>query len=740
MQSVTFSIEGMSCAGCVRRVEAALAAVPGVDQVAVNLANETARIALEAATPADVMAAADQAGYPARLVETQEERSARKAAEAHQARGNTLLAALLTIPVFVLEMGAHLVPDFHHLIMRTIGLQTSWMVQAFLTTCVLFGPGRGFFTQGLPALWKRAPDMNSLVALGAGAAWVYSMVATFAAGLLPAGKAAVYFESAALIVTLILLGRWLEARARGRTGAAIEALMGLRVPMARVQRDGQILDVAVDSLAVDDIVLVRPGERLPIDGRVTEGDSYVDESMLTGEPIPVAKRAGADVVGGSLNGQGALSVRVTRVGADTLLSQIVEMVETAQGAKLPIQSLVDRVTLWFVPAVLVLAGLTVAAWLLFSGDVTLALVAGVSVLIVACPCAMGLATPTSIIVATGRAAEMGVLFRNGTALQTLDGVQRVAFDKTGTLTEGRPALTDVILAPGHDKEQVLRLAASLEARSEHPIGKAINAAFAGDLAPVDAFEVVVGKGLRGRVGDQNVQVGSARFMGEGQIDLSSLEGQLLELSEHGKTPVCLAVDGVLVAILGVSDPLRDRSAAAVSALRARGLDVALISGDARKTADAIARVVQIPDVVAEVLPAGKVAALKELRGDASIAFVGDGINDAPALAKADVGIAVGTGTDVAIQSADVVLMSGNPMGVVNAHHVSRQTMRNIRQNLIWAFGYNVALIPLAAGALYPLTGLMLSPVFAAGAMALSSVSVLSNALRLRGLRPVAEAS
>ena len=619
---------------------------------------------------------------------------------------------------------------------NSIGMQTSWIIQFVLAVIVLFGPGRRFFTKGIPALLRGAPDMNSLVAVGTGAAWTYSVVATFLPSLLPEGVRAVYFEAAAVIVVLILIGRWLEARAKGWTGVAIQALLGLQVRTARVLRDGEAVEVDVDTLRQGDTILVRPGERIPVDGEVFEGTSNVDESMITGEPIPIAKAAGSTVTGGTVNGTGSLTFQASRVGADTTLAQIIRMVEEAQGAKLPIQGLVDRVTLWFVPAVMALAALTVVVWLVVGPNpaLTFALVAGVSVLIIACPCAMGLATPTSIVVGTGRAAEMGVLFRKGDALQELSKVDVVALDKTGTVTEGKPTLTDVVVAEGFDRKSVLAQIAAVEDQSEHPIAEAIvrGARSEGITVPsASGFRSVTGYGVAAMVDGQEVMVGADRYMLREAVDISAFVETERDLAGRGRTALFAAVDGRIAAVIAVADPVKTASRAAIRALQDRGFQVAMITGDKKETAEAIARETGIDHVIAGVLPDGKVAALDDLRaGSRKIAFVGDGINDAPARAYADVGIAIGTGTDVAIESADVVLMSGDLRGVVNAVEVSKRTMSNIRQNLIWSFGYNVALIPVAAGVLYPAFGLLLSPVFAAGAMALSSVSVLTNALRL----------
>ena len=742
---ITLNIASMSCASCVGRVDKALADVPGVLSVTVNLAAETAVVEyLEGiTTPADLMAATAGIGHPAEVAEANasQSRVERKAEEADNLRRNVLLAGVLTLPVFILEMGAHLIPAFHMAIESSIGTQTSWIIQFALASIVLFGPGRHFFTKGVPALLRGAPDMNSLVAVGTGAAWSFSVVATFLPSLLPAGVRAVYFEAAAVIVVLILVGRWLEARAKGRTGAAIQALLGLQVRTARVLKGGETVEVDVDTLDVGDTILVRPGERIPVDGEVVDGASNVDESMITGEPVPVAKAAGATVTGGTVNGTGSLTFQASRVGADTTLAQIIRMVEDAQGAKLPIQGLVDRVTLWFVPAVMALAVLTVVVWLIFGPDpaLTFALVAGVSVLIIACPCAMGLATPTSIMVGTGRAAEMGVLFRKGDALQELSNVDVIALDKTGTVTEGKPTLTDVIVADGFDRQTVLAEIAAVEDQSEHPIAEAIVRGARGEgvaMPTATGFRSVTGYGVAAMVDGKEVMVGADRYMIRENVSIAALVDKERDLANRGRTALYAAVDGKLAAVIAVADPVKSASRAAISALHDRGFQVAMITGDKRETAEAIARETGIDQVIAGVLPDGKVAALDDLRaGGRKIAFVGDGINDAPALAHADVGIAIGTGTDVAIESADVVLMSGDLRGVVNAVEVSKRTMSNIRQNLVWAFGYNVALIPVAAGVLYPAFGLLLSPVFAAGAMALSSVSVLTNALRLRRMAP-----
>jgi Cu+-exporting ATPase len=744
-ETLVLDVDEMTCASCVARVERVLTAQPGVLEATVNLANGTAQVRL---LPAPGRAAAlaqalGDAGYPARPRDSGAPAPDTRTAEADSLRRNLIVAAVLTAPVFVLEMGGHLIPAFHHWLHGTFGTLPLWILQFVLTTAVLAGPGRVFFRRGIPALIKAQPDMNSLVAIGTAAAWGFSTVATFAPAALPDTARAVYFEAAAVIVTLILLGRWLEARAKGRTGQAIRRLMQLAPRSARVDRAGEAVDLPIDQIVVGDVIHLRPGERVAVDGTVTEGESHIDESMITGEPMPVARRPGDPVTGGTVNGTGALRYRATHVGADTVLAQIIRMVEEAQGSRLPIQDVVNRVTLWFVPAVLAVAVLTVAAWAAFgpAPALTHALVAGVAVLIIACPCAMGLAVPTSIMVGTGRAAELGVLFRRGAALQALQAVQIVALDKTGTVTAGRPELTDITVTSGTE-EAALRLAAAVEGASEHPIARAVLRAATArglDLPQATDFASVTGHGVRAMVEGQAVLVGTARFLRDQGIDPAALEPTAQGWAAQGRTPLYLAAEGRALAALAVSDPVKPGSRAAIAALRAMGLRVVMMTGDAQGTAQAVAAEVGIDEVRAELLPDGKLAAIRALReGGARLAFVGDGINDAPALAAADTGIAIGTGTDVAIASADVVLMRGELSGVVNAIDLSRRTMGNIRQNLIWAFGYNAALIPVAAGALYPVNGMQLSPMLAAGAMALSSVFVVSNALRLRRAGPALE--
>jgi len=726
-------------------VERALKALPGVSSASVNLATERAELVFaEPTDPGLAVQAVKKAGYDATLIDS-ERAPAANTQQRHDTGTSALkrdlsIAAIFALPVFVLEMGAHLIPALHHLIQQTIGTQANWYFQFVLTTLVLVGPGRRFFTTGLPALMRGAPDMNALVAMGSGAAYAYSVVATFMPRILPPGTVNVYYEAAAVIVTLILLGRYLEARAKGRTSEAIQRLVRLQAKTARVLRDGVFAELAIDDVRAGDLLQARPGERIPVDGQVEEGASYIDESMISGEPIPVEKKPGSRLIGGTLNQQGALTFRATSVGANTVLSQIIRMVEQAQAAKLPIQAMVDRITMWFVPAVMAAAAATFLVWFLVGPEpaLTFALVNAVSVLIIACPCAMGLATPTSIMVGTGRAAQMGVLFRKGEALQLLKDARVVAVDKTGTLTEGKPRLTDLILAEGYDRASILRLVAAVEAKSEHPIARAIvDAATAeGLVLPMPStFQSVTGYGVEATVDGLRVEIGADRYMNKLGLDVSIFDGDAARLGDEGKTPLYASVKGRLAAMIAVSDPIKASTAPAIRALHALGLKVAMITGDNRRTGEAIARQLGIDEVVAEVLPDGKVDAVKRLKRQYRVlAYVGDGINDAPALAQADVGMAIGTGTDIAIEAADVVLMSGDLGGIPKAIALSKATIANIRQNLFWAFAYNVALIPVAAGALYPLNGTLLSPIFAAGAMAFSSVFVLANALRLRRFR------
>jgi len=742
--TLVMSVSNMSCASCAGRVDKALRQLPGVLAVDVNLATETAQVTYtpDLASRADFIAASTAAGYAAQehSEDSHGQVQARKQQLAEAYGRRSRLAAFLAAPVIILGMGGHILPGFERLIADVIGQKANWIIQCIFATAVLFGPGLDFYRRGFPALWRGAPDMNSLVALGTGAAYAFSLIATFLPQVLPEGVSGVYYEPASLIVVLILFGRDLENRAKGRTGKAIQSLLGLRVKTAQVRRAGEFVECPIEEIVVGDVLSLRPGERVAVDGVVHEGSSYIDESMITGEPRPVEKSTGAALTAGTVNGMGHVIYEARRVGHDTTLSQIIQLVEQAQGAKLPIKALVDRLTLWFVPMVLTLAFVTVTVWMIWGPAPALpyALVAGVCVLIIACPCAMGLATPTSIMVGTGRAAEMGVLFRKGDALQLLADVDVIAFDKTGTLTRGQPVLTDLDVADGLGRRAALQVMASVEQGSDHPIARAIVMAAAEeglDLLPIQDGQTYAGLGLSAHVAGEEVILGTERFMRERGLDVKGYHGSAEALASQGKSVIFAARAGQVIALAGVSDALKPSTQGAIARLKAAGITVVMLTGDRRDAALQIAADLGIDQVHAELLPADKSRVLAELKTKArQLAFVGDGINDAPALAAADIGIALGTGTDVAVESADIVLMSGDLLGVVNAIEMSRLTLRNIKQNLFWAFGYNVALIPVAAGALYPAFGMLLSPILAAAAMALSSIFVLANALRLRYVR------
>lgn len=744
--AIVLNVEGMTCASCVGRVEKAISKVPGVRRAQVNLATEQATIeASSSVHVAQLIQAIARAGYQAHLLNQQDDLSQidKKMQEQTSLKRDLYIAALLALPVFILEMGSHLVPTFHQFISTTLGMHNSWLIQFVLTTLILILPGRRFYQHGIPALLRLAPDMNSLVAVGTLAAYGYSIIATFIPQWLPTGTVNVYFEAAAVIVALILLGSYFEAKAKGRTSQAIQHLLGLQPKTARVEQNGELVELPIEDVLTGMVIELKPGERVPVDGEVLSGQSYIDESMMTGEPLAVEKTVGSQVVGGTINQTGSLRIQATTVGGSSVLAQIIRMVEQAQGTKLPIQALVDKITLWFVPAVMLLALLTFVIWLWFGPEPALsfALVNAVAVLIIACPCAMGLATPTSIMVGTGRAAELGVLFRKGDALQGLKNARVVALDKTGTLTEGKPSLSDFETVAGFDHDKVLAQVAAVEAKSEHPIAQAIvEAAQARGLvlSKVDHFKSITGYGIEAEVEGQTIHIGADRFMTKLGIDLSQFSETAQRLGNAAKTPLYVAVDHQLAAVVAVADQIKETTFSAIRELHRLGLSVAMITGDNKHTAEAVAKQLKIDDVIAEVLPEGKVAAIQQLQQRYGyVAYVGDGINDAPALAQADVGLAIGTGTDVAIEAADVVLMSGSLVGIPNAIALSQATMKNIQQNLFWAFAYNVALIPIAAGLLYPSFGILLSPIFAAGAMALSSVFVLSNALRLKAFKPVA---
>ncbi len=744
---VSFGVTGMTCANCVSRVERKLQKTEGVLAASVNLATKraTVRYLPEVVSLKQLHQVIKDTGYgvlegKAGKDRVDTEREAREK-ELSALRRDLGVAAVFTAPLLILVMLPMLIPGLEHRLMDVVPMQTLFYLSFVLASVVQFGPGRRFYKPGWKSLRSGSPDMNSLVMIGTSAAFGYSVVATFFPNALPEGTVHVYYEASAAIITLILLGKFLEALAKGRTSEAIKKLMGLQAKTARVVRNGEELELAIAEVVPGDIVQVRPGEKIPVDGAVLEGSSFVDEAMITGEPIPVQKTQGDGVVGGTINKTGAFRFQATKVGADTVLAQIIRMVEDAQSSKPRIQALADKVVSVFVPIVMAIAAVTFGVWLLFGPEpaLTFALVNTVAVLIIACPCAMGLATPTSIMVGTGKAAEMGVLFKKGDALQSLQEARVIALDKTGTLTKGRPELTDFVVTEGFDRSSVLALVAAVEATSEHPIAAAVvqQAKDEGlELPAAQDFEAVPGFGVEAIVDGHQVRVGADRFMKRFGIDLTMFADEAGRLADEGKTPLYAAIDGKLAAVIAVADPIKSSTPAAIQALHALGLRVAMITGDNRRTAEAIARQLGIDEVLAEVLPNGKVEAVKGLqKAGRKVAFVGDGINDAPALAQADVGLAIGTGTDIAIESADVILMSGDLRGIPNALALSKATIRNIKQNLFWAFFYNIILIPVAAGVLFPAFGILLSPILAAAAMGLSSLFVLTNALRLRSFAP-----
>jgi Cu+-exporting ATPase len=744
----TFGVTGMTCASCVGRVERALEQVPGVLEASVNLANERATVEYLAGEvePHDLEKIVEGAGYGVVRKDKESSVEGSREREYGKLKADFSVAAALTALI--------LLGSLPHMFGFMLPIPMGWLNIGLLllATPVQFWAGRRFYSGAWGALKHGQANMNTLVVMGTSAAYLYSAVATLAPGLFAAGRADVYFDTSALIITLILLGRLLEGRAKGRTNEAIKKLAGLQARTARVVRGGEEVDVPVEVVDVGDVLVVRPGEKIPVDGRVVAGESAVDESMITGESMPVTKREGDEVIGATMNTSGSFRFVATKIGEDTALHQIMKMVEEAQGSKAPIQRLADRISAVFVPMVIGVALVTFLIWLLFGPEpaFTFALLNTVAVLIIACPCAMGLATPTSIMVGTGKGAETGILFKGGEALEGAHKLDTVVLDKTGTLTRGEPALTDIVTSDGIPEEELLRLVASAELGSEHPLGEAIvRGARDRDLPPVeaDAFEAISGGGIRARVDGREVLVGSRRFLYESSVPGDGLVMRSEELAREGKTPIFVAVDGEAAGLVGVADVVRDEAREAMERLHSLGLEVAMLTGDNRRTAEAIARVLGIDRVVAEVRPEDKATEVKRLQVEGKrVGMVGDGINDAPALAQADVGIAIGTGTDVAMEAADLTLISGDVRGVARAIGLSKATVRNIRQNLFWAFAYNVALIPIAAGILYPLFSDgsvpqilspvlgeygFLNPVLAAAAMALSSVTVLSNALRLR---------
>ena len=754
--TASYPVLGMDCANCATRVGRVVQRVPGVTEATVNLASEKLTVTYlpGVVAPGELAKVVEGAGYElVVIVETGlgEERGAAdptEVAEAARRKKTRLLMIkfITSLAVGVVLMLMMLIPE------SALAMKWQWLIMFILATPIQVWAGGQFYRGAWAALRHRTSDMNTLIAVGTTVAYLYSAAVTFFSGAFEGAKtagfeASVYYDSAVMIIGLILLGRYLEARAKGRTGAAMRRLMGLQAKTARVVREGQEIDIPVDQVVVGDVVIVRPGEKIPVDGEVVEGRSAVDESMLTGESIPVEKGPGDEVIGATVNHTGSFRFRATKVGRDTALAQIVRMVEEAQGSKAPIQRLADYIASIFVPTVLVVAVATFLVWYFVGPEpvFTLAMLAFVSVVIIACPCAMGLATPTAIVVGTGKGAENGILIRSGEALERAHKLDTVVLDKTGTLTRGKPEVTDVVVTAGSQvtEAELLRLAASAERGSEHPLGEAIVEAARArelELLEADEFVAIPGQGVEAtlrRESESRIKVwlGNRRFLDEREISIADLAAGTQAMAEDGKTPMYVVVDGKVAGVIGVADVLKPDSAAAVRELQQMGLQVLMLTGDNRQTAEAIARSAGISDVLAEVLPERKALEVKQLQAAGKVvAMVGDGINDAPALAQADIGIAIGTGTDVAMETADVTLMRGDLGPIATAVRLSRATMRVIKQNLGWAFGYNIALIPVAAGVLYPAFGILLDPMYAAVAMALSSVSVLSNSLRLRRFR------
>ena len=743
MTQHSLAIDGMRCAGCVSAVEKALKNVPGVTSASVNFAQHTAQVEGNAQSD-DLIKAVANAGYRASALqdEAPEDSDARQQAEfAHYRKllHKSWFALAVAIPALAFGSPAMLGGAMPHALM-----QPASYALLVLTLAVILYSGPQFFMGAWKSLRNRTATMDTLIAVGIGAAWGYSAVATIAPDLFPAGTAEPFWDVIAVVVGLVVLGQALEMRARGRTSEAVQRLIGLRPDTARVVRDGAEIDIPLAQVRVGDILRVRPGEKIAVDGEIIEGHSSVDESMLTGEPMPQEKAVGDQVTGGTINKTGTFLFRATRVGKDTALARIVDLVREAQGAKPEIGRLADRIAAHFVPTVLIIAAVTFITWYNLADNfgmppLSFAMVAAVTVLVIACPCALGLATPMSVMVGVGKAAEYGILIRNGDALQQAGKLTCIVLDKTGTVTQGKPAVTAIIAAPGWQEDEVLRLAASLETGSEHPLAEAIVEADRTRglaIAGASEFQAVAGHGVQGIIDGKQVLLGNLRFMRVNSVVTSSAQAQAEALANNGATPTYLAVDGEFAGILAIADPIKADSREAIQKLRQLGLSIVMLTGDNLATAQAVAAQVGIDDVFADVLPEDKDKKISELtsRGEV-VGMVGDGINDAPALARADVGFAIGTGTDVAIESADITLLSGSLYGVANAIAISRATVRNIRQNLFGAFVYNVLGIPIAAGVLYPFFGLLLNPMIAGAAMAMSSVTVVSNAGRLRWFKP-----
>ncbi len=743
VEKVTLPIQGMTCASCVNKVEKALRSQKGVIGASVNFATERASVEYipEEVTIRDFKKAVQEAGYEVLEVKEEDivekEKLAREA-ELQRLKWKFILGAILLIPILILMYGTSLFEKW-------VGLskETDFFIQFLLATPVQFWAGWQFYVGFWKATKHKTSDMNTLIAVGTSAAYLYSLIVTFGSHLIMVKglMVDVYFDTSAAIIVLILLGRFLEARAKGRTSEAIKKLIGLQPKTARVIRKESEIDVPVEELVVGDMVMVRPGEKIPVDGIVREGYSSVDESMVTGESLPVEKKAGDMAIGATINKTGAFKFEATKVGKDTVLAQIIRLVQEAQGSKPPIARMVDVIASYFVPIVILIAIITFIVWYFFGPHpaLTYAFLNFVAVLIIACPCALGLATPTSIMVGTGKGAENGILIRGAEALETAHQLNTIVLDKTGTLTKGEPSVTDIIESDPYKKGDILRYAASAEKGSEHPLGEAIvNKAREEDLPLLDSkdFQAIAGHGIGSIIDGKMVLMGNEKLMRDRGIRLNGLEKKAEGLSNQGKTPMFVAIDQNPAGIIAVADTLKENSKKAVEALQRMGLEVVMLTGDNQRTAKAIAHQIGINRVLAEVLPEKKAEEIKRLQAEGKkVGMVGDGINDAPALAQANVGIAIGTGTDVAMESSDITLIGGDLRGIVTAIALSKATIRNIKQNLFWAFAYNTILIPVAAGVLFPFFGILLNPIFAAGAMAFSSVTVVSNALRLRRFKP-----
>ena len=743
----TFAIEGMTCASCAQTIEKAVEKLSGVDKASVNLATEKMQVSYNpsAISVSDVTGAVSNSGYAAVLetTDTQDnsraEKREKKEKRLKQLLNRFVISIIFTIPVLIISMGPMVGMPLPNIVDPMINAFNFSLLQLILTLPIMVVSWE-YFQKGFKTLFKGHPNMDSLIALGTAAAFVYSLAVTIGTGL---GYGSLsdflYYEVTGVILALHTLGLFLEDRSKGQMSSAIEKLINLAPKTARVIRNGVEQEITVDEVALGDVIRVRPGESMPVDGVVVEGRTSVDESMLTGESIPVEKESGDEVIGASINKNGSIDYRATRVGSDTTLSQIIKLVEDAQGSKAPIARMADIITGYFVPIVIALAVLAGIAWLIAGQSGIFVLSVIITTLVIACPCALGLATPTGIMVGTGKGAEHGVLIKSGEALETTHNLDTIVFDKTGTLTEGKPIVTDILVTPLITKENLLYYAASGETGSEHPLGEAIVQKSKEEnmtLAKPDHFEAIPGHGIRVEIEGKDMYIGNRKLMLEQKIDLSSVEKESDRLADEGKTPMYLSVDGELAGIIAVADTLKENSMKAVKELRRRGVEVIMITGDNKRTAKAIAKQVGIDSVLSEVLPEDKAEEVKKLQeAGKKVAMVGDGINDAPALAQADIGIAVGSGTDVAIESADIVLMRNDLTAVLTAIDLSHATLRNIKQNLFWAFAYNIVGIPVAMGLLYIFGGPLMSPMFAAVAMSFSSVSVLLNALRLRRFKP-----